>query len=92
MSALWGRRYCLHFTSEELSHLPRNTQFTVAGLWDTNPALSGIRVVNPILSSHLFIHSLTENHYCVPGTELDAEDTGGLGPDFIELTANCERQ
>lgn len=35
------------FTSEESSHLPRNTQSTEAGLWDANPALSELELLTP---------------------------------------------
>ena len=73
-----------------------NTQSTVAGLWNANPALSELELLTPFSATgfaendfamNRFVHSFTESHDCVPGTVLGAEDTGGLGADFVELTA-----
>lgn len=80
--------------------MPKNTQSTVAGLGDTNPALSELELLTPFsvtgfaendFAMNRFVHSLTESHDCVPGPVLGAEDTGGLGADFVEFTANWDK-
>lgn len=89
------------FTSEESSHLPRNTQSTVAGLWDANPALSELELLTPFSATGFaendfamdrFFHSFTESRDCVPGTVLGAEDTGGSGANFVKLTVTWDER
>ena len=71
----------------------------MAGLGDTNPALSELELLTPFSATQFaendfamnrFVHSFSESHDCVPGPVLGAEDTGGLDADFVELTANWD--